>query len=498
MKKIKNLLKDTKKYLVNFKKNKTILTQVVIFFISLSISLPLLIKPMIAEGDAYVRSYLAFEDFQDQRLFKSYGGTWLPFHKIIIGLPLYIYNNYFLTPRLITLIISSLTVCLIYILSIELFKNYKQKKIIALITVGIFLLFPQRIFLSTQTLTEPVFTFFFILGIYLLIKNKLLTSTIFLNISHGIRYESWFLTPIIFYYLYINKKISIKQKVLYGSSLLLFPTYWFLLNLVNNGSGLAFFSEKYQIAQNAGFIQEYWNFPLSFNVWLNNSFDLIGLIGLISLVQGIIFYAKNKKTNTSGIFFLSTSIYLFSLLVLQVFMGTMEWFPHRYLYIPLTLFFPFIAYGLLITLKKINKKNLIIFLALLPITLIDIFYVYQHTHIISAPDMKYPIDKEKKLNEILYFYKKISMNENDITLYIYKEDENSWLYPHFVYFNQVTEESIPSIEIEDLKNKVYLNETKNYYFVFEKPAFTIIKKDQFGQEIFSNSSFSITNLKNDK
>jgi hypothetical protein len=90
------------------------------------------------------------------------------------------------------------------------------------------------------------------------------------------------------------------------------------------------------------------------------------------------------------------------------------------------------------------------------------------------------------------------MNENDITLYIYKEDENSWLHPHFVYFNQVTEESIPSIEIEDLKNKVYLNETKNYYFVFEKQAFTIIKKDQFGQEIFSNSSFSITNLKNDK
>jgi hypothetical protein len=129
MKKIKNLLKDIKKYLVNFKKNKTILTQVVIFFISLSIFLPLLIKPMIAEGDAYVRSYLAFEDFQDQRLFKSYGGTWLPFHKIIIGLPLYIYNNYFLTPRLITLIISSLTVCLIYILSIELFKNYKQKKL---------------------------------------------------------------------------------------------------------------------------------------------------------------------------------------------------------------------------------------------------------------------------------------------------------------------------------------------------------------------------------
>ena len=500
MKKTKNLLKNTKNLLTNFKyffrKNKKITLAVTIIIFSVFISLPLLSKPMLSEGDAYVRSYIAFEDFKNKSLFHSYGGTWLPFHKIVIGLPFYVYENYFLTPRLATLLINSASVYLLYITSLEIFRKNKYKKNLSIITSAIYLIFPQRIFLSTQTLTEPIFVFFLLLGIYFLIKNKLIGSSIFLNVSHGIRYESWFSIPMLAFYIIQNKKLSIKQKTAYISSLFIFPIYWFWINLQRNSSGFSFFSEKYQIAQSPVYIQEYWNFPLSLIAWTKNLFDLLGLSGIIFLLYGFFIYIKRNKANKNGILFISLSIYLFNLLVFQVFTGTMEWFPHRYLYIPIIFSFPFIALGLFDLVKSINKNSLIIYLSIFPLLLIDNFYIYQNIKKLSSQDVKYPIDREKDLNEVLRFYQQTN-NNNDEVVYIYKNDMNLWLLPAFVYFNQTTESEINSIEVKELeKYNIKIDKNKNHYYIFEKPAFKTT--NNFGEEIFSNRSFSVTSLKNEK
>lgn len=496
MKKIKNLLKDIKKCLVKTVlsiKNKNIVFPIAIIFTAIFLSLPVLAQPMITEGDAYDRVFDAYRLYKSNKIYESFGGTWLPVHKSILAISLYFHDNYHLTPRIATVVINGIAAYVLYKLTLIIFENDKNKKLISNLTLILYLIFPQRIFISTQTLTEPIAAFFILSTIYFLVKNQLFKSTIFLYIAQGIRYEAWFLVPFFILYLILNDK---KNKILVISSYFIFPIYWFLENLKKSGSGLEFFSEKYSVAQNAGFVKEYWNFPLSLMSWANNAYYLLGLTGSLLMIYGIFCFVKNKEKNKTGIFVLSTGLYLFSILVFQVFVGTMEWFPHRYLFLPLTILFPFFGYGLALFIKKIN--NLPLTLSLAPLVFIDIFYTYQVMHTISAPDLRYPTDKVSSLEELNSFYQNSIKDTNLKTLYVFNINNNYWLFPQFVYFNKLNINKEDLWVTEDKNLEIYLQESKleNTYIIIEKPAISFVEIVSENQKVFSNDLFVVYNYKN--
>jgi hypothetical protein len=72
-----------------------------------------------------------------------------------------------------------------------------------------------------------------------------------------------------------------------------------------------------------------------------------------------------------NLFYFVLPIYLFFALVIQVFLGTMEWFPVRYLLVPIVFLIPIISIllhdllSLVVSKVKMEKKAIVIFIILL-------------------------------------------------------------------------------------------------------------------------------------
>lgn len=82
-------------------------TRVVLFgllLVGFILSLSQLIKPMTnVHMDAYWRANWAATNFNSNSWINKNAFPWLPLHPILLGLPLFIFNNPRLTPRLTTL-----------------------------------------------------------------------------------------------------------------------------------------------------------------------------------------------------------------------------------------------------------------------------------------------------------------------------------------------------------------------------------------------------------
>lgn len=323
-----------------FKKYFIILSLSFILIVGLLISLKQISQPMIAEADAYSRVNVAISQKKINLFFNKYGGTWLPFHFSLMVVFLSKFDYPLLIPRIITLILSLGSIVSIYFYT----KRFQKNKTTALIASLLFLLFPLRIYLGTQTLSEPIFIFFLIISFIFISGEKLsykeiLLSLLFLNIAHGIRYESWMILPLVWFFI-INKPINLNKKITYIFYSILFPIYWLYLNSINTGSFLTFFNQKYEVAQKYQIIQ-YFNFNLSFVAWEEK---LIKIFPIPFLALSL-FDLRNlfKKFITKNIFYYFLPFFFFLALVVQVFFGTMEWFPTRYLLIPTTFLIPLLA-----------------------------------------------------------------------------------------------------------------------------------------------------------
>lgn len=330
-----------------------LLTGIICF--ALFIGIHQLQYPMIAEADAYSRVNVAMEQIRAGDLFNDLGGVWLPLHFSLLYIAISLFEDPIITSRIVTLIFSTASIISVYHYSLA----YKNHKGIALVSAAVFAVLPLRIFLTTQTLSEPIFIFFLITALALVLRKKvsqpqLILSLVLLNIAHGIRYESWMILPLLFLYIFL-KKIPIKQKILYISTTTFFPIYWLYANYKHTNNFKAFFDIKYETAQK--FISPYYNnLKLSFFAWEQKllatfplTFSVLALSGL-----GRIF----KKNSPEQILIMSLPIYLFFALVIQVYSGTMEWFPTRYLLIPITLLIPLLSSTLHILYNKAHKTFL--------------------------------------------------------------------------------------------------------------------------------------------
>lgn len=293
-------------------------------------------QPMIAEGDAYSRAMSSKAAFINKPIILKLN-PWLPLHFIILDTANYFtIKNIYYTQRLITLILSSISTISLYAYT----KEYFKKKNIALIAVVLYATLPIRMYLSTQTMSESMFLLFFITSLYFFLKlntKNIYLFLIFINLSHAMRYESWLLLPLFFFAIVINRKLSNKQKTISILGSLLFPLGWLGINQYVYGNTYRFITEKYSIAQ-SGENEFYFNLSLTIQEWQEKLLQIFPISLLLISFTSI--KDSTMRLNNRNIVFYLTPVCLYLSLIVQVYFGTMEWFPQRYLLLSTTLLLP--------------------------------------------------------------------------------------------------------------------------------------------------------------
>lgn len=299
-------------------------------------------QPMIAEGDSYSRALIGKKLFEKNVLFDvNSTNVWLPLHFTLINLPAWFGFELFYGQRLITLALSCLSIAAIFYYT----KTNTKGNATAILASVLFAILPIRYVLATQTLSEPIFVFFFIFSVYFLTngKNNFKNNLAFIGtffISGILRFESWIFVPVILAFIWLDEERSKKDKNTLTTMIAIVPTAWIIQNFFARGNFLSFFKEKYEIAANNP-IPSFYNWGLSMSNWLQQLQKSLPMLYLLLAGHQLSAFFK-KPTPKRAIFYL-TPIYLFLSLVLQVYFGTMEWFPLRYLLIPISFTIPIVA-----------------------------------------------------------------------------------------------------------------------------------------------------------
>lgn len=314
-----------------------------------------LFSPMVAEPDAYSRSNISKEMVNNGELFKiSPGQIWLPTHFFILNATSYLFVDLSFGQRVITFLLSLASIFSMYYLTKNIFKE-KSVPYLSAITLA---LLPIRRVLSTQTLSETTFIFFFLTSLAFLIKKdkskfSLFCSVLFFLVSSSIRYEAWFALPFIFIMIFTkfpSKIVSLFTSLLF----LIFPLYWLYFNAVNSGDIANFLTTKVEVAQNYQ-SEHFFNLALSTTKWSVGLLTVFPLIYLLIFALGYYFFFRTKNKKITASLFYLLPIYFFVALVAQAYLGTMEWFPLRYLLIPIVFAIPIFAQSILNLYKNILK-----------------------------------------------------------------------------------------------------------------------------------------------
>jgi hypothetical protein len=436
-----------------------------------------LLQPMISESDAYARVNVAISQKNAGLFFNKYGGTWLPFYFTIMSSLLSIFNYPLLVPRLVTLFFSLGSVIAIYFYT----KLFTKNKSIALLSSLFLLLFPLRIYLGTQTLSEPIFVFFLLTSFVFIAKDRLsykeiFFSLFFLNTAHGIRYESWMALPFI-WFLIANKPISINKKLIFVLLSIAFPILWLYLNFLYKGSFLTFFNQKYEVAQNY-IIPEYYSFNLSLIAWVKK---LIIIFPISYLIISIFSLKKIfKQLTVKNIFYYGLPFFFFGMLVLQVFLGTMEWLPIRYLLIPTTFLIPLLSssmyeFGSYLYLffkkEKVLIKKIIYFSFILSAVFLfarQYFYLSNNSRL-EMRDCSFlnsylsyeTIENSSVYSDFFGLLKKCEQACDDNIIFFYDEQQRTYLDQGLFYF---LNKPGTSLSKEKLKESI----EKGNVFVWER------------------------------
>lgn len=403
--------------------------------------------PMIAEGDAYSRALIAKEMFDQHQLFQfDNTSVWLPLHFSLINFPALFGIEIFFGQRFITMVIGIASVLSMYFYTREL----TGKKTVALLSSAFFAFFPLRFFLSTQTLSEGIFVAFFLIALYFLLqKQKTLTTDLLFIISFSaaslIRFESWFFVPMIIGYVVLSPEFTKKRKLTYLSFPIIAPILWIISSSKSEAEMFSFFFEKYSMAQSNP-NPNFYNWQLSWRGW-ESQLQLI-FPSILVLACAPQFTDLFKDLNPKKVFLYLTPVYLFATLVLQVFLGTMEWFPARYLLIPTTFLFPILALstvnGLIFSYNFLKRKQLFwqkVFMLVFLSSFIFIIYqdflrsqdfTYKQLTIasfLSLPNASHiseeDYEKIYSFNSLKNFIEKNSSESSEID-YFYSENNRSW------------------------------------------------------------------------
>ncbi len=297
------------------------------------------------------------------------------------------------------------------------------------------------------------------------------------------RFEFWLMIPLIWVIFFTSGYKNKLQFFIHSFLLLAFPFYWGLCNYFHSGNFFGFFSNKYRNAQQSIPEVPYYNFFLATEGWIDKLLEQTGIMGLI-----LIIYAYMKMLNINGqhhlkkLVFIFIPIYFLLLLIIQVFLGTMEWLAPRYLFVVSFSLIPIFSYGLvhIYEIACLQKKNVTFWI------IITIFAIF------SFLDVFVLIDNVKnwrqsasthdlaQVSQLVNYYEAGKFFSKPI-IYVSPGD---WLIPMFIYLTQrhdivfITPQDFLSQDINYpsliiLKNSPKLNLHCKKNETFQNDAFTV-------------------------
>ena len=451
------------------------------------INSPLLLGDM----DGYARANIGFDIYQKKKFLSlNYGGgMWLPLHQNILGFSIYLSNNPQLGPRLISLLFNVLSIPLIFKLSELILKKSNHKELIALVSSFIYLFHPLRLLIATQPLSETTSMFFFLLILTKLFeeKPKIVLISIISNIACLIRFEFWFLIPVIWLSIYLDKTTNKKSFNLFlYISFLIVPIIILIINKICQGNFLAFISDKYYVAQNVINIGIKYHDMFSANkYWLIELINQFGLTGITLLIYAIIKIKENKIIKNKNLIFLFIPAYFFFLLVSQVYFGAMEWIAPRYLFPVVIGLIPLISYGLVSLIEIIYKKRKNILI--LPIASIIFVFIFAEVHglITNKKFWQQTIsnNEERAILELVEYYEKNNEMKKSQIIYLTKGD---WLHPMFIYLTQRHD-----LFLTRVLDRKMINKSQTTFAIFVKTKNTT---NPCSNTKFENASFVVCKL----
>jgi len=182
-----------------------------------------------------------FSNFSDTETYKLIGEEIFNLQKVTTsihmpGYGIYIYlNNFLLNSEygfyFIDILLSSITIILIYRVSKKIFND----ELVAKISAFIFALYPFSVFYSISGLNETLYVFLLLLVILNFYNKKYLLATIFLVLSIYVKSISFYIGPVLFLtFLFIQKKLNLKNffyfSFIYLSVLVILMTPWWVHN----------------------------------------------------------------------------------------------------------------------------------------------------------------------------------------------------------------------------------------------------------------------------
>lgn len=382
----------------------------------MSVVLPLIGRPMMSEGNTYSRLQTIVMEINSPNYLTDF--SWLPFYNKIMAWPLKLYfDPSGLSVRCLTLLVTLLTSGLVYILTYELTKL----KSLSIVAASFFLINPLTINLSTLTLSESLWSFLVILSITFLMgkdKKYWVWGILSWMVSQGVRYESWYLTPVLIFIVWMRHK-NLRLLVLVFLSSLVFPFYWMLESYKYTGVYLNIINIKKYYAAN-GPSNIYGNLWESAKVWFQRIDWVILWPFILVFILGIPQAVKQKN----WLWLIPTISVV--LLITQVFLGTMEYFPARYLVILPATIYPFVA----ATLKKTYVNDRVF--GLVVIVLLFIF------EMVSGPS-RITLINEAPNKEAMAVADFVKQNYNGKPVRYISEDtkDTTWTYSTVWYFSHI-------------------------------------------------------------
>jgi hypothetical protein len=410
----------------------------IFIYLGLLISLKDLLTPLISgDMDGYARANWSYYKYINKELLtlNQVGGSWLPFHPNVLGFSILLTKNPQLGPRLITLILNVFSIPLIFIYTKRIFPRELKKELIAITAAIIYLIHPLRLMIATQPLSESISVFFFLLILVLSSAEKIkpLYIILLINTACAIRFEFWLMIPLIwliFFFHQPNKIILILESILCFT----FPAYWMVLNYLHLGNIFGFFIDKYRNAHIGLSEVAYYNLFLAAKGWLNVLLDQIGITGLFASLYSVRNFSLEKFPISKYLIFILLPYYFLALLIFQVYFGSMEWLPPRYLFPVLIGLIPFISYGFLKMIEALRvyvSRKLIFWILLFSVTLFclgDIAGVVNNVKNWKQTS----IDEESQVLSLIDYYRTTNLDSKEI-IYV---TEGDWIWPMFIYLTQ--------------------------------------------------------------
>jgi hypothetical protein len=399
------------------KNNRWIIFLVVIFLIK---AMAWLSQPMVGPyngmGDAQVRVMLvAAQNFIPE------SGAWMPLPFHFIRWSLLMFDDMSMSPRILWIVINAVLAVMVGIFSARISSNRQ----VGLWSVFLFITHPFLSAFFTFPLTEPLFALFVISGMICLDSDRrnwrLLASIIFFSLANAIRYEGWYLFPMILGIIIARKKMSLRDMFIFSIAYWVYPIIWIRGNFIHTGEAFYFFQIKTLYArESAGYY--FYNVADSLKwLWLYIShLSILGVLFLLGLIPAV----YNKKFHEYPILLFITSMYLVGMLAIQRFFGTMEWFPDQYLYLPVLFAVPFAGKQLHHIFKKyLNRKWKFIGIAAICIYTSLGFMGDAHWLFKNAPDT------DTELTKIIRTYK------NDRILALFPKENMATDIDWLMYFS---------------------------------------------------------------